>query len=60
MARLHCTARTRPRRPRPAEDPRARPATPRRLQTMTEYSLRGLFTLEGTLFRGLTDQGFEA
>ena len=27
---------------------------------MTEYSFRGLFTLEGTLFRGLTDQGFEA
>ena len=25
-----------------------------------EYSLRGFFTLEGTLFRGLTDQGFEA
>ena len=27
---------------------------------MTEYSFQGLFTLEGTLFRGLTDQGFEA
>jgi len=30
-----------------------------RLRTMTEYSFRGLFTLEGTLFQGLTDQGFE-
>ena len=27
---------------------------------MTEYSFRGLFTLEGTLFQGLTDHGFEA
>src|SRR6185436_5612771 len=27
---------------------------------MMEYSLRGLFTLEATSFRGLTDQGFEA
>ena len=35
-------------------------ATPRYLRTVTEYSFRGLFTLEGTLFRGLTDQGFEA
>src|SRR6185295_5320976 len=25
-----------------------------------EYSFRGLFTLEGILLRGLTDQGFEA
>ena len=58
--RPHCTARTGPRRPRPAEDPRTRPATPRRLRTVTEYSFRGLFTLEGTLFRGLTDQGFKA
>ena len=35
-------------------------ATPRRLRTVTEYSFRGLFTLEGILFRGLTNQGFEA
>ena len=35
-------------------------ATARRLRTVTEYSFRGLFTLEGILFRGLTDQGFEA
>ena len=27
---------------------------------MMEYSFRGLFALEGTSFRGLTDQGFEA
>ena len=27
---------------------------------MTEYSFWGLFTIEGTLFRGLTDQGFES
>ena len=27
---------------------------------MTEYSLRVHFNLEGTLFRGLTDQEFEA
>ena len=40
--------------------PRTRPATPRRLRTVTEYSFRGLFTLEGNLFRGITDQGFEA
>ena len=59
-ARPHCTARTGPRRPRPAKDLCARPATPRHFRTMTEYSFRGLFTLEGTSFRGLTDQGFEA
>src|SRR6185312_14685271 len=35
-------------------------ATPRRLRTVMEYSFRGLLTLEGILFRGLTDQGFEA
>ena len=35
-------------------------ATPRRLRTVMEYSFRGLFTLEGTLFRGLIDQGFDA
>jgi hypothetical protein len=40
--------------------PRVRLATPRRLQTVTEYSLWGFLTIEGTLFRGLTDQGFEA
>ena len=44
---------------RPAEGPRARLATACRLQIMTEYSLHGLLTLEGTLFQGLTDQGFE-
>src|SRR6185369_18066136 len=27
---------------------------------MTEYSFRGLFTLEGIAFQGLTDQGLEA
>ena len=27
---------------------------------MTEYSFRGLSTLEEIAFRGLTDQGFEA
>src|SRR6185437_5096874 len=27
---------------------------------MTEYSFRGIATLEGITFRGLTDQGFEA
>jgi len=42
------------------EDPRTRLATPRRLRTVTEYSFRELFTLKETLFRGLTDQGFEA
>ena len=30
------------------------------MRTMMEYSFRGLFTLEGTLFQGLSDQGFEA
>ena len=27
---------------------------------MTEYSFRGIVTLEGVAFQGLTDQGFEA
>ena len=29
------------------------------LRTVMEYSLRGFLTIEGILFRGLTDQGFE-
>src|SRR6185312_7232280 len=40
----------------PAHDQRS----PRCLQTVTEYSLRGFLTVEETLFRGFTDQGFEA
>ena len=41
---------------RPAHDLRPRADS----QTMMEYSLWGFLTVEGTLFRGLTDQGFEA
>src|SRR6185503_19268843 len=59
-ARPHHTARIGPRRPPPAEDPRALLATLRRFRIKTEYSFGGLFTLEGIAFRGLTDQGFEA
>ena len=33
--------------------------TPLRMRTVTEYPPRGLLTIEGMLFRGLTDQGFE-
>jgi len=33
--------------------------TPCCARTVTEYSLRGFLISKGTLFRGLTDQGFE-
>ena len=59
-ARPRRTARIGPRSPTTSGGPARTTCDSASFQTKTEYSFRGPFTPKGIVFRGLTDQGFEA